>query len=244
MQHDVLRAPTYGTLIAIIDPAYVEEVKKRCAKIDEKVSVLGPLTEGNGLIVDGVKVEEQVRIEIDELYGSFRKLDELEEAVSLALNEIEGIEGADRLIPEVGLNLVYSKTASMGPLDVVGLNGRVVVSKGKPRVCGEVEYGGSQFLASVIVEAQRRLPRLRAAVVVRGGEDIAKALGEIGKTVTELPPETIGEGCPVARFIFAGGNMTDAYSHPGAFGIEGTTTILDETPEGLVTTLRELLRHV
>ena len=151
---------------------------------------------------------------------------------------------AERIIPEVGLNLVYSKPDPMGPLDVAGLNGRVIVSKGRPKACGEVEYGGSRFLASVIVEAQRRDPRLRAAVVIRGGDDVADALKEIGKTVVGLPPEAIGEGCPVARFIFSGGNMADAYSHPGAFGVEPTTTILDENPEGLIATLRGLLRYV
>ncbi len=223
---------------------HVDEVKKRCGVIGAHVSILGALLEKEGLTVDGARVEEQARIEIDELYGSFRKLDELEEAVSLALGEIEGLKGAERLIPQVGLNLVYSKTDPMGPLDVVGLNGRVVVSKGRPKACGEVEYGGSRFMASVVIEAQRRDARLRTAVVIRGGEDVADALRQIGKTVISLPPETLGEGCPVTRFILSGGKMADAYSHPGALGIEPTTTILDESPEKLVATLRELLKHV
>jgi predicted fused transcriptional regulator/phosphomethylpyrimidine kinase/hydrogenase maturation factor len=244
LQQDLLRVPTYGTLITIVDPASAGEVIGRCVDIGAKVTRLGPLKAGADFTVDGKPVEAQERIEIDELYGSFRKLDELEEAVSLALGEIEGLEGADRLIPQVGLNLVYTKHDPMGPLDVVGLNGRVVVSKGRPKVCGEVEYGGSRFLASVIVEVQRRDPRLRAAVVLRGGDDVADALKAMGKTVVGLPPETIGEGCPVARFIFSGGNMADAYTHPGAFGVEPTTTILDETPVRLVAILRELLRHV
>lgn len=132
----------------------------------------------------------------------------------------------------------------MGPLDVVGLNGRVIASKGRPKACGDIEYGGSRFLASVIVEAQRRDPKLRAAVVLRGGDDIAEALSKMGKVVVSLPPEAIGEGCPVARFIFSGGNLADAYSHPGAFGVEPTTTILEETPDKLIETLRELLRHL
>ena len=244
LEQDLLRAPTYGTLIAIVDPSSVDEVKKRCGVIGAHVSILGALLEKEGLTVDGTRVEEQARIEIDELYGSFRKLDELEEAVSLALGEIEGLKGAERLIPQVGLNLVYSKTDPMGPHDVVGLNGRVVVSKGRPKACGEVEYGGSRFMASVVIEAQRRDVRLRTAVVIRGGEDVADALRQIGKTVISLPPETLGEGCPVTRFIFSGGKMADAYSHPGALGIEPTTTILDESPEKLVATLRELLKHV
>lgn len=244
LKQDLLRAPTYGTIIVIVDPTLADEIIGKCSEWGVKVSRLGSLRSGSGLIVDGQRFEEGERIEIDELYGSFRKLDELEDSVHHALEEIELMNGAEKLIPQVGLNLVYSKLDPMGPPDVVGLNGRVIISKGRPKVCGEVEYGGSRFLASVIIEAQRRDPMLRAGVALRGGEDIAEALRGMGLTVVELPPESIGEGCPVARFLFAGGNMADAYSHPGAFGIEPTTTILSTTPESLVETLRELLKHV
>ena len=244
LHQDLLRAPTYGVIIVIVDPSSAGEVLRRCADMGIKVSRLGPLRVGSGLIVDGKMIEAQARIEIDELYGSFRKLDVLEESVSHALEELERLEGAERIIPQVGLNLVYSKPDPMGPLDVVGLNGRVIASKGRPKACGDIEYGGSRFLASVIVEAQRRDPKLRAAVVLRGGDDIAEALSKMGKVVVSLPPEAIGEGCPVARFIFSGGNLADAYSHPGAFGVEPTTTILEETPDKLIETLRELLRHL
>ena len=244
LNQDLLRAPTYGTIIAIIDLNSAGKIIGKCLDLGVKVSRLGSLRSGSGLIVDGMRVEEGERIKIDEIYGSFRKLDELEDSVSHALEEIERLKGAEKLIPQVGLNLVYSKPNSMGPLDVVGLNGRVIVSKGKPKACGEVEYGGSRFLASVIVEAQHRDPRLRAAVALRGGDDIADALRNIGLSVVDLPPEYIGKGCPVAQFLFSGGNMADAYSHPGAFGIESTTTILSTTPELLIDILRELLNHV
>jgi predicted fused transcriptional regulator/phosphomethylpyrimidine kinase/hydrogenase maturation factor len=244
LNQDLLRAPTYGAIIVIVDLKSAREIIGKCIDMGVKVSRLGSLRSGFGLFVDGKRVEEGARIEIDELYGSFRRLDELEESVSHALEEIEKLDGADRVIPQVGLNLVYSKPEPMGPLDVVGLNGRVIISKGRPKACGEVEYGGSHFLASVIVEAQRRNPILRAAIALRGGEDIADALRGMGLRVVNLPPESIGECCPVARFLFSGGNMADAYSHPGAFGIEPTTTILSTNPEALIEILRELLKHL
>jgi predicted fused transcriptional regulator/phosphomethylpyrimidine kinase/hydrogenase maturation factor len=244
LNQDLLCAPSYGTLIVISTPASTGKIVRACAERGVQVSRLGSLGSGSGLFVDGAKVEEQARIEIDELYGSFRRLDELEASVRIALDDLEHLEGAERIIPQVGLNIVYSKPDPIGPLDVVGLNGRVIVSRGKAKACGEVEYGGSRFLASVIVEAQRRDQSLRAAIVLRGGDDIAEALKKMGKSVVNLPPESIGEGCPVARFLFSGGNMADAYSHPGAFGIEPTTTILAETPDKLIDTLRELLKHV
>jgi predicted fused transcriptional regulator/phosphomethylpyrimidine kinase/hydrogenase maturation factor len=241
---DILRAPSYGAIIVVVDSGAVDEVKTVCMEIGVPVSVLGRFNSGVGLTVDGASVAERKRVGLDELYGSFRKLDERESAVDEALREIERMEGAAWLIPEVGLNMVYAKPDPSSPLNVAALNGRVVNSRGKPKVCGEVEYGGSTFLASVIVEVQRRAPSLKAAVVVRGGEEVADALLAMGKTVMDLPPETVGEGCPVTRFLAAGGKLTDAYSHPGAFGVEPTTTIIAETPEALLEVLRGILSRV
>ena len=70
---DLLRAPSYGTIIAVVDPKSVEEVVRMCMERGVKVSQLGPLGRGTGLKVDGEAVNEQPRIEIDELYGSFKK---------------------------------------------------------------------------------------------------------------------------------------------------------------------------
>lgn len=119
-----------------------------------------------------------------------------QKAVVTALNELEEIKGAERLIPEVGLNMIYSKPSPKNPEDVVGLDGRVVVSRGKPRACGEVVYGGSVYLSSVLIEVARLDPAKRAAVVIRGGQTIAEALKKLGKTVIILEPENLGEGCP------------------------------------------------
>ena len=241
---DPLRAPSYGALIVVADHRSVEEVAAACSKHGAPLSVLGILSPDPGLCVDGETVTEHKRVELDELYGSFRKLDERESAIRAALDELERIEGAAWLIPEVGLNMVYTKPNPQGLFDVAALNGRVVVSLGKPKACGEVEYGGSSFLASVAVEAQRRNPSNKAAVVIRGGAEVADALRAMGKVVMDLPAETIGDGCPVTRFISAGGKLVDAYSHPGAFGIEPTTTILGGSPEELLGILRGILGRV
>lgn len=167
-----------------------------------------------------------------------------QKAVVTALNELEEIKGAERLIPEVGLNMIYSKPSPKNPEDVVGLDGRVVVSRGKPRACGEVVYGGSVYLSSVLIEVARLDPAKRAAVVIRGGQTIAEALKKLGKTVIILEPENLGEGCPVAFYLSKGGKTFDVYSHPGAFGIEPTTTLVARDLQEIMDTLRELLKIV
>lgn len=68
---EILRAPTYGALITIVNPEGVNEAKKRCQDIGVSCTIIGSVFKGNGLILDGEPVTEQRRIDIDEIYGSF-----------------------------------------------------------------------------------------------------------------------------------------------------------------------------
>ena len=70
---ETLRAPTYGSLIIIVDPEGVIEVNQKCQEIGVFCSVIGSVSMGAGLIVDGEMITEQKRMGIDEIYGSFDK---------------------------------------------------------------------------------------------------------------------------------------------------------------------------
>jgi predicted fused transcriptional regulator/phosphomethylpyrimidine kinase len=85
---------------------------------------------------------------------------------------------------------------------------------------------------------------MRAAVNIRGGEDVNRALRRMGLSLSELPPVSTGDACPVAVEIEKTGKLFRAYCHPGAFGVEPTTTLLAETPLMLVSTLAELASRV
>jgi predicted fused transcriptional regulator/phosphomethylpyrimidine kinase len=177
-------------------------------------------------------------------YVENEKADMLMLELVSGFRELEEMDGAERLIPEVGLNMVVSKQDAKTPDDVLGLDGRVIVSRGKPRVCGEVAYGGSTYLSSVLINIAAKDQTKKAAVVVRGGRDIVEALSEMGKQVLVLPPESTGKICPVASYLEKGGEIFDVYNHPGAFGIEPTTTIVARSLREILDTLRELLKYV
>jgi len=73
LDQDILRAPSYGTLIVIISPAAADDFKKICESFKKKYVSLGPLVEKRGLVVDNESVESQNRIPLDELYRGFKK---------------------------------------------------------------------------------------------------------------------------------------------------------------------------
>lgn len=196
------------------------------------------------MYVDGVPVEEQERTGIDEIYGSFQSRDPTLTSLREAFTRLEANDAIAGLIPEVGLNMVYAKADAVSAEMVAALSGRMVRALGKPLICGEVVYGGSRFLASVVLEAMKLDYGRRAAVSVRGGQDVYDALEGMGLSVTLLPSEVGGEGCPVSVFLQRGGGLFDAYAHPGAFGIEPTTTIAAETPSELTDILEGLVGRV
>jgi hydrogenase maturation factor len=70
---DVLRAPTYGCLIAIVDPDSVERVKGVLSERGIPCSAVGEIAGGEGLYVDGSLIEELGRVSLDEIYGTFRE---------------------------------------------------------------------------------------------------------------------------------------------------------------------------
>jgi len=242
MGEDPLRGPSYGTLMVVADPTGAKGVKDVCSELGLPCVDVGSLSVGSGLFIDGDEVAEQRRIHLDEIYGSLRGGDEVTSTLERCLERLPGLPGLVRLIPQVGLNMLYSKPGPVDAGDVAGLSGRVVAAAGEPLVCGEVRYGASRFLASVLVEAARIDPSVRSAVNVRGGEDMQAKLEALGLRVEMLPVGGEAGGCPVAHFIASRGELRDAYVHPGGLGVEATTTILARSPEELVDVLGELAR--
>jgi len=73
ISQDILRAPTYGTLIAVADPAARDDVVELCRGLGVPASDAGVVGRGSGLYIDGDEVRASGRIPVDEIYGSFRK---------------------------------------------------------------------------------------------------------------------------------------------------------------------------
>ncbi len=84
------------------------------------------------------------------------------------LARILGIKGLGRLIPEVGMNIVYAPRKPSTIIDVIGLPGRIIKVRGRPVAVGEPIYGGSRHLARVLLLAANKLEnRINTAANIR-----------------------------------------------------------------------------
>jgi hydrogenase maturation factor len=70
---DVLRAPTYGCLIAIVDPDSVERVEGALDEIRVPCSAVGEITGSKDLYIDGSLIDVLERVSLDEIYGAFKR---------------------------------------------------------------------------------------------------------------------------------------------------------------------------
>jgi hydrogenase maturation factor len=72
---DIMRSPSYGSLIVIAEPEAVEDVKTLCIKLGVSCCIIGEVTIEHGLIFDSQLINKQERINLDEIYGSFTQKD-------------------------------------------------------------------------------------------------------------------------------------------------------------------------
>ncbi|MBD3173199.1 hypothetical protein GF326_12080, partial [Candidatus Bathyarchaeota archaeon] len=238
---DIFRAPTYGVLIVISKSNSVDEIQEKCRQLDVPCSIVGDVILEKRVIFDKQTLREQKRVDIDEIYGSFKKKDRLLDELTRAVDRLLKIEELVDIIPQVGMNIIYAKPSPEKEEDIAGLSGRIIKAMKKPMLCGEIKYGASKYLASVILQAQKIDESKRAAINLKYNSQIEKRLRAMGLKVKLLPSKIIGEGCPVALYLDDAESLHDAYLHPGDFGVEPTSTIIGENPDELVKMIYELV---
>ncbi|MCK4722335.1 MAG: hypothetical protein KAT75_03470, partial [Dehalococcoidia bacterium] len=73
LDQDILKAPSYGALIVVADENSKVDILDICSELYVPVADAGIMGRGEGLHIDGEKVEQGDRIAIDEVYGSFKR---------------------------------------------------------------------------------------------------------------------------------------------------------------------------
>lgn len=116
--------------------------------------------------------------------------DPLVAEVERAFKELSSIRGVSELIPEVGANIVVARPGARSYLDVVGFPGRIVKVDREVVAVGKPVYGGSKFMARLLLEVQRRWGDVRAMISLRWSEDLLEALKGMGLEVCTVGPFT------------------------------------------------------
>ncbi|AGB48964.1 phosphomethylpyrimidine kinase [Methanomethylovorans hollandica DSM 15978] len=98
-----------------------------------------------------------------------------------------------KLIPEVGCNIAMAIPEATVVADVAGVSGRIVRVRDRPYIAGNVEFGGSKHVASMVIAAMESDQSLRAAVNLRYSEKVLHICRGIGLTISSFDRDVEAE---------------------------------------------------
>mgnify|MGYP001626166792 CR=1 FL=1 len=174
--------------------------------------------------------------------------DELVERVKYVTWVLETLPDAELLVPEIGMNVVEARPNAKTVYDVVGIPGRIVKVFNKVKAVSQPTYGGSRFMASLILEVMKYFPHIRSAVNIKYSEEAEDALMKLNFNVTKLKHyETRSLNTIlslISNELMRASTAPDAIIDLGPPGFEHLIYVLAEDSLKLVNKLNNLMNEL
>jgi hydroxymethylpyrimidine/phosphomethylpyrimidine kinase len=101
-----------------------------------------------------------------------KEISEIQEELSNSIVDFQNIKNSPKLIPECQTNFVFSKIKPKKIHNVLGISGRLVKAGDKIIQAGELRYGGSQHVATAVIEVSKKFPEIRSAINIKYEPDM------------------------------------------------------------------------
>ena len=98
---------------------------------------------------------------------TYKKIPEIQKELSNSIIDFQNIKNSVKLIPECQTNFVFSKIKPKKIDMVLGISGRLVKAGDKIIQAGELRYGGSQHVATAVIEVSKKFPEIRSAINIK-----------------------------------------------------------------------------
>jgi predicted fused transcriptional regulator/phosphomethylpyrimidine kinase len=169
-------------------------------------------------------------------------IDRLENAVTLLAERMDA-----RLIPEVGMNIVYALPDARDTDDVAGVLGRIVRLGDRVHPVGEIRFGASDHVARIVLTAMRFDPSIRSAANIRFSEAVLEEAENLMFAICSFdrahePPGVQTMDWGVASCCKEG--VPDVIYDRGAMGKEPMIRILGEEPVTVVQNILKLSNRI
>jgi hydroxymethylpyrimidine/phosphomethylpyrimidine kinase len=87
--------------------------------------------------------------------------------LSNSINDFKQIKNIYKVIPECQTNFVFAKKNPKTIKDVLGISGRLVKSGKEVITAGEIVYGGSQHVATAVIQVNKKFPEIRSGLNIK-----------------------------------------------------------------------------
>ena len=91
----------------------------------------------------------------------------IQEELSNSIIDFQNVKNGSKLIPECQTNFVFSKIKPKKIKNVLGVSGRLVKAGNEIIQAGELKYGGSQHVATAVIEVSKKFPKVRSAINIK-----------------------------------------------------------------------------
>ena len=98
---------------------------------------------------------------------TYKKIPEIQKQLSHSIIDFQNIKNVTRFIPECQTNFVFSKIKPKNVRSVLGISGRLVKSGNDVIQAGDLVFGGSQHVATAVIEVSKKFPDIRSAINIK-----------------------------------------------------------------------------
>ena len=173
-----------------------------------------------------------------------KKSDQKYFELTKAINKFMEIENIYCRIPECQTNFVFSKKSPKSIMDVLGISGRIVKTGNKVTQVGDLEYGGSEHVATAIITMNKKFSHIRSAINIKFQKETITKLERNGfivknyDRINEPKMSKNNEGSSIKwginRALKDSREPPDAIFHKGDFGKEPMIIIFGTNPDSVI----------
>lgn len=151
-------------------------------------------------------------------------------------------------VPEVGMNFAYALKNAKSPEDICAIDGRILKTKDKAKICSNINFGTSKHVASIILATMSFDKNARCAVNIRYSKNNVEMCKKVGFSIGSFDRKnepanaksTMGWG--TKEVITKLGFVPDIIYDTGGIGKEPMIRVLGKNPEDVLLKLQKIVK--
>ncbi len=171
-----------------------------------------------------------------------KEISNIQKELSHSILDFQNIKNVSKLIPECQTNFVFSKNKPKTIKNVLGISGRLVKSGNNVIQAGELVFGGSQHVATAVIQVSKKFSNIRSAINIKYEPKIItnakkhKMLVLSYDRKNESKKSKSKENSSISWGISSclKSDIPDIIYHKGDFGKEAMIIVFGETPAEVV----------
>ena len=171
-----------------------------------------------------------------------KEISNIQKELSYSILDFQNIKNVSKLIPECQTNFVFSKNKPKTIKNVLGISGRLVKSGNNVIQAGELVFGGSQHVATAVIQVSKKFSKIRSAINIKYEPKIITNAKKHRMSVlsydrkNESKKSKSKENSSISWGISSclKSNIPDIIYHKGDFGKEPMIIVFGETPAEVV----------